>query len=476
MNKNIRFIRQFLIAPKGEDVSLADFSMFEFCNYNVFAHNSLDVTFADNHEFGGKFCLIGYVVDFENISHGNLEILNGVAKARSANDIAVSLKKLSGRFVIFANFGEMYYVFHDACGLRTVYYQNCNNYFVIGSSTEIIRAVTRAERGMRYDLYMSSTYANENVEHYLPSGCSLYESVRHLVPNHYLDILVDRQVRYWPDTAISSLSPDEAAEAAANIITNSILALSKRAKLALPMTAGWDSRLLMALSKSIANELFLYTLKYGFVTDESADICIPHSMINRFGMTHNIIDCTIEPDDDDFKYIYESNSCPSHNVWRDIAFGIMKAYPSDMICMKGNCSEIVRCFYYPSGVHTPVEDHLRIVSLERGWGDLEFIVDEIANWFNSSNELCKSSNVDILDLFYWEHRMGGWQAQGQLEWDVAQEVFTPYSNRKLLEIMLSVPAQFRKRPDYLLYKKIIEESWPELLDYAINPAIVNPKK
>ena len=78
-------------------------------------------------------------------------------------------------------------------------------------------------------------------------------------------------------------------------------------------------------------------------------------------------------------------------------------------------------------------------------------------------------HVNILDLFYWEHRMGSWQAQSQLKWDIAQESFTPFNHRKLIEIMLSVDSKFRQEPEYIFFKKIIQNLWPVLLKEPINP-------
>ena len=76
----------------------------------------------------------------------------------------------------------------------------------------------------------------------------------------------------------------------------------------------------------------------------------------------------------------------------------------------------------------------------------------------------------MFDLFYWEHRMGSWQAQSQLEWDIVQEVYSPFNHRGLLELMLSISTNLRSAPNYSLYKMIIQLLWPEVMRQPLNPA------
>lgn len=72
-------------------------------------------------------------------------------------------------------------------------------------------------------------------------------------------------------------------------------------------------------------------------------------------------------------------------------------------------------------------------------------------------------------MFYWEHRMGSWYAQSQLEWDIVQEVFTPFNSRELLDLMLSIDQSKRKKINPLLYIDAIKHLWKEVLSIPINP-------
>jgi hypothetical protein len=62
-----------------------------------------------------------------------------------------------------------------------------------------------------------------------------------------------------------------------------------------------------------------------------------------------------------------------------------------------------------------------------------------------------------------------WQAQSQLEWDIAQEVFTPFSNRRLLEALLGVPANEIGHEGTALLREIMAVTEPGLLEVPFNP-------
>ena len=49
-----------------------------------------------------------------------------------------------------------------------------------------------------------------------------------------------------------------------------------------------------------------------------------------------------------------------------------------------------------------------------------FAAREYGDWLCETRPLAKKFGYEILDLFYWEQKMATWQAQSQLEFDIAQ--------------------------------------------------------
>jgi hypothetical protein len=107
--------------------------------------------------------------------------------------------------------------------------------------------------------------------------------------------------------------------------------------------------------------------------------------------------------------------------------------------------------------------------------DSPFAARHFGLWLDEASPVARQNRVDILDLFYWEQRMGSWQAMSQLEWDIVQEEFTPFNCRELLSLMLGVDERYRKPPGYAFHRQIIRNLWPETLKEPINPKPLEAK-
>ncbi len=286
--------------------------------------------------------------------------------------------------------------------------------------------------------------------------------------NHYLDVTRAKQRRYWPDRPIAEQGFEKSVKQAADMLEKLMFSINLRYDLAFSLTAGWDTRVLLAASKEIVNDLYIYTLQYRELTKNSSDIKIPISMLNEMGIKHHLFDCKSGMDKE-FHKLYKKNVDLAHDFGAKIAFGMFNKFPQDRICVKGTCTEIIKCENYIRGEYVDICSPNKLAALVAGWNEIPFIVELLDGWLEDAKNVCINSNINVLDLFAWEHRIGNWQAQSQLEWDIVQEVFSPFNYRPLLEIMLGNPVKYRKFPDYLLQQRIINYLWPALLEWPINP-------
>jgi hypothetical protein len=463
---NLKYRRQFLLSPKKCD-QLNDWNHKEFGIYNLYAHPDVELTISGNTNM--DIALIGYIIDPHHPVYTNSDIVNDILKSVNIDDVAKKLYGYGGRFVLIVKQNDDYVIFHDACGLKSVFYTKYRKDIYVASQPLLFKLLISLSEGSKYHSYYESTHVKTDIEHWIPSGSSLYDNVHHLVPNHYLRFSTFNQVRYWPNKKHQNLNFQDAVKKVSSLLNKTMIAADHRFKLALPLTAGWDSRVILSASKPISKDLYFYTLKYRFLTDTNNDIRIPREILTKMGFQHHIIDCR-KTIDKSFSEIYEQNTDIPHLYdWGLIAHGMINDYPSERVTIKGNCAEIGRCFYYKTGTHKEILSEEDVVELIPPWKDIPFIKEQIFNWFNEVKDSKVNMGYDLFDLFYWEHRMGGWQAQNQLEWDIIQEAFTPFNNRELLETLLDVEAKYRCAPNYLLFTALIQELWKETLMAPINP-------
>jgi len=468
----LSFRRQFLFTTT-ECLKLGEWKHNTIDTYNLYVHPDLDHYIVRGEDNQSLVVLIGYIINPEQPEETDHEIVTRLCARESLTEesIARFLYPMSGRFVLIVKTPDKFLVFHDCCGLRTVFFANHDGYTHIASDPLLLGLAIPLIKGKKWDDYQASIHKKENDEHWIPAGGSLYDNVFHLIPNHYLNVSNSEQIRFWPNRKISAYSTDEASQKAALILSGSILAASKRFKLALPLTAGWDSRAVLAASRHVASDLFLYTLQYGALTSGSYDLRIPAKLLSRLGYEHHLIECGKDAYDEEFMSVYMANSAMAHFFdWGKIAFSLYQKYPSDMVCLKGAGAGIVRCNYYSSGKHDPILNSDQLLGLVPGWDKLSFVRESMEKWFIQAKEIHAISSYDILDLFCWEQRVGNWQSQSQVEWDIALEQFTPFSNRELLDTLLGVKTADRCYPGYIVFEKMIVKLWPEVMKEPINPS------
>ncbi|MCB0395331.1 MAG: hypothetical protein KDD36_01680 [Flavobacteriales bacterium] len=456
------------MSPDGSD-ELKAWKHTTIGDYTVQAHPLATLTHIRSEGSDTELTMVGYILDPQRPEDSNEDILHALAKDASLESLSERLYPYTGRFVLIARVERSYYLFHDACGLRSVFYTYKNDKLFAASQPLLIGKQVPLEKGKQFTDYQNSSYKKQTIEHWMPAGCSLYESVKNLVPNHYLDVANRVQVRFWPVKRIGQVSMEEGVEKASELLAKTMIAYRTRFKLAVTTTAGNDSRAILSASKAIAGDVFFYTLKYRNLSPDSNEIKLPRKLLGNLGYQHHVIDCSqsIAPE---FKTIYEKNTdMPHWNDWGLIAGGMRKDYPADHVSIKGNCAEVGRCFYYKQGLHPTVRSYEYILDLIPGWGKIPFVKARVAEWFEEMKPISKNYGYQVLDMFYWEHRMGSWQAQSQLESDLVYESGTPFNNRQLLDVILSVDPDERCKPGYPVFKEIMNHLWPETLSVPINP-------
>ncbi len=415
--------------------------------------------------------LLGYILDPNNPHASDSDIINSllqeVCNCSSLDSFFECTYILGGRWILIVDNGQEIRLFHDACGYRQVYYTDTSFSRAIwcASQTGIIAETLNLEMDGEAQEFIKVVKAIDT-EYWWSGDTSPYKEIKHLLPNHYLNLGTGLSQRYWPDRNLEGLSLEESVEKNAAILKGLVKSAHKRFDLALTLTAGRDSRLILAASKEICNDIFYCTLMYWNLHEDSADIKIPSRLLSGLRLKHTVIKCPTFMEDE-FEKIYKRNVITAHDVYGTIAQGLYDYYPQERICMKGNAIPIVKSDY---GYRLSETDRKNITvqiltKLIKKEGNI-FVTKALENWLSGAR---KVYNIDILDLFWWEEREGNWQAMSQTELDIVQEVFVPFNCRTLLTNMLSVNEKHRRPPAYKMHKMLITYLWPELLGKPINP-------
>jgi len=438
-------------------------------NIHLSVHPDLEVT---QSSFGPiQLTLLGFVVNPFEPMKSNQEILDDLVKGTTEfNEVLQKTDPLGGRWVIIYKDNQSFNMLNDPCGQRQVYYHKNNEHNILcGSDPAIMNHFVTLEKDISLemnDFINSPIYAKK--ENSWIGSATIFKGVEHLMPNYYLNINELKSIRFWPNKPITKLDLEKGVDLASEILKGSLLAISNRHKLALAVTAGWDSRVLLAASKDIKDNVtyFVSVTKEEESEKDFPDLVVPKKLFQQLEIPFYVQKCDIELPSR-FKKRLESNVAMARiNIPK--TKNIYKSHLDfdGMMSINGNASEIARARNQPILPYKVTGANLSKLRL-MGYRGIKYVENRLDEWINGIGELCKDNNLNIYDVLYWEQRMGNWGALYPAEQDISIDQFSPYNNRLLLTTLLSVDVKYRIFPKYTLYYKIIEKLWKETLQQPV---------
>jgi hypothetical protein len=461
----LRLRRQFLLAPQTAQPFLGWHSCKTRRSY-IHHHTDLPVTQCRKNE--AVVTMIGYAIDPNDPLATDQRIVERLAEsATELESVIGATAQMAGRWVLLVEHDDFDILLHDACGLRQVFYSDHTNRaaFCASQAATAAKVYDVSEDPEATEGFLKTRFALTNPEFWWPGDSTQFCGVRCLLPNHYLDLRTRQAHRYGLGKKVRRKSLSHAAKHGAELLASLIRGVAQRYPLALPITAGWDSRALLAACRHVGASPYCYTLRMGALSVTHQDVAIPARLLGSLQWDHHIMDCQ-PPAPSDFMTLYKGNADPAHDEACSIAYGLSRAYPEGFISLSGHCSEVARCYYRASLSTEPItpETLAKITQMD----GTPFVLAQFRRWLEGAAPTAKQSGISLLDLFYWEQRAGRWAANGQAQWDLVHERFTAFNYRPLLLTLLSAHERHR-RPAYPLYRRMIEGLAPEVLREPINP-------
>ena len=462
------YVSQFILGPAFVE-RLADWQKIVVAGQiKLTVHPALACTqIADG---ARELTLIGHILDPFTPEATNADILRALLRhVTSREALIAATDRFGGRWLLIAVNSNESFLFHDALGLRQAFHTEPAEIGALwvmsqpGLASEVL-SLTPDEQALDY---VDTQTFRRTSEYRFPATASTFRGIKHLVPNHWLDLKTGKSHRYWPLVPLEILTPEAAIDRLGALMSGLIRAAATRFDLALSLTAGLDSRLVLAAARGVADRLSIMTLRQGRMPDHHADIEIPARLLKRLGLPHEVVHATstMTPE---FSMHFKRNVYLAHDHYGHDAEAILKHYGRTRAALTGSAAEVGRC---PFRAKLPHADHVLFTPELLAWLEYSsthpFLVTHFREWLTDASQ---QSHVKLLDLFEWEQDYGSWLAMTQLEFDSAwREIFTPYNCRQVLTTLLGVAEQYRKAPDYLLFRRAIQKAWPELLLEPINP-------
>lgn len=290
---------------------------------------------------------------------------------------------------------------------------------------------------------------------------SAHRGVERLLPNHYLDLSTWEAHRFWPREGEFRFgtSVEEASEIIATAMTGFVEAAARQFRAAIALTAGFDSRLIAAASRSVSDQLEAFTLS---PEDPGIDQILARELAATLSLRHRLV--PIQEATDEQAALWDR--CVGHTV-REVN---RRLHPtlSNLdyeVILTGMYGEIGRSRLYRQDTAT-INDTVATPELVVSRLTLPLdrdLASNVARWLDGLSWLPCSV---ILDLAYNELRAGSWaMAQSPIQKALQMELL-PYTQRSVQNAFMSVPPQ--DKGTTALFDVCARRMWPASMDIPVN--------
>lgn len=460
--------RQFVIAPKPVAV-VPNWVTVEIPHVGFLYHCPELRVASTTDAQGNMWYLLGFAVQTDPDKPNPID---QIATA-TPDTIHDTYQSWAGRWVLIGD-GKLYM---DAAGLLGCFYSLKQT---AGGTQELWISSSAA---LLVDLLNIDATPVRSIAHavgidwYTPPQ-SRFKSIRRLLPSQILDLtsgaLLARRLMPQPS---ENLSYEAVLDRAQTILVN---ALRQAARLSdtlwLPLTAGYDSRLLLATACYAGVPVKTYTHGNKYMHD--ADFTIPPKLAAAAGVEYALH--AGGPFSKDRAAAYDRHTA-GHCVDRDryfISHGYFNWCRKGDRILHGGCFELGRCYFWDRfpgpGVVSTLPDAQHIVAGFRDMFNPSLVqganpallqaIEEWTNWASCT----PNEELDWRDRCYWEQRLAGWLSSVLQSLDLIDaECFNAANSHVYFAHVLKVPEAKRYTSQHQV--DLIKRMAPELLAFPFNP-------
>jgi len=417
-------------------------------------HPSLPVIEIQSHTEARLGWMLGYPIDENRELLSQSVVYEQKVESSTPSQFEMWLYRLGGTFIAIFITPQVSRFYLDAGGaLPAVYHPESQT---VASATTLIDAAEPDES-------LVKAMGIPKLSNWYPFGLTSKKSVERLVINHYLDLVSWTSHRHWPtgETETNANDYEAIVQEIAQTIRHNIEGVAKKYPLYLALTAGKDTRLLLACSKDFLDKIIFYTFRYPDAWGE-LDSTIAAEIAGRFNLNYQVYEPRYATERQQEAWLERTGRC----VWGRVLTYHTSNYQLDpgrpsLIGKPGGTGQTYFYNKLGAGLNTKLtaKEILNLLHFPQ----TSQLVDRANQWLQS---LAEYDAFVILDLLLFEQRQGCWGGPQQYgnNWNIFQTF--PLCHRKIYDLLWQVPRQYRIEAK--LGTDLIESQWPELLEFPIN--------
>lgn len=405
--------------------------------------------------------IIGLCVDSHSEIHRN-EIADWIIS--QPYESVVSLfnicNRFAGKYIIMYRHQDELFIWGDATCSIQINYSFYKEDICVSSVDNLVALYF----GFEVSDYSKMIREGSDLSQPLPNDLTMFDDVKALLPNHYLDISNKKAERIKLN--VRQTTSNEKINLILNntidLVSNIVKEYNQEYSLVCPLTSGYDSRVVFSFLRDVVTDLQCYTFQHAGFTKETGDIWVAEKICETFSNKHTIIEDMVAPASftEELKKIignYHSNYTIDLAYTYNSAFYGKALLNGDIIdqigkSLLGNTipTFLANAFYFQCKIH----NHSVLSRKE---------LNEYLHTVKYNNEF----NY-IFDLFAMENRCGRWASQGQMIYSICGiNSLNIFNCRELILQWIALPRKLRTKK--IIHNAVFSARDKKLMNIPFNP-------
>lgn len=422
----------------------------------VFNYNN-EVLCTQTEDANSSIIIYGRIMDSRDAALTEQDIAHDLLKAKNSSQLIELTEYMAGRFIIIYKNRKDFILLPDATSSVPIFFSVIENEWLMASDQKSIA------ESLNLPLSDKSSEIKSQAEEQqpLPYDISMYEGIKIVLPNHFLNVKWQRATRFFPKAKLEQRTMDDVIKETITLTQNVVDNYMADADLIIPLTAGKDSRLILSFFKNYQDRIQLYTFDHQPGENEPDDIKIPRQLTNKMGLSYHVFPRE-QMDEKTYKTFVSQLSGTQNRRILENALTLSKAELKTKRFVTGDIIPIVKSNF---GKKLPEKLATTNYLVTKTHNYSTENKKMIRQWLKEVKSHAHDNNVSIYDLFFWEMRLGRWLPNNMSNYDTMSDPVLIFNNRRLIESWISIPRE--KRVDTDFHEQIISRLWPELLDIPL---------
>ena len=297
-------------------------------------------------------------------------------------------------------------------------------------------------------------------EGWFPAGQTAHTGVERLLPCHYLDLSDWTAHRFWSIAGIAAGSPPrDSLRTLAELIRAQMEALiATPRRLALGLTAGRETRTLLACAKPFVDKIDTFTVVGA--DRHMLDSVVARRIAREFKFRHRELQRRSATPAQRERFVRRGGHCygDSNSWFHPSGWPIAESH----VMVGGTGGEVARAFFWRASDKKDTEITPQLLVSRLGLPQAPSLVESLAKWLAG---LPPMNAFQILDQAYLELRMGSWHGV-QFCCNPTITRISPLLTFPCVEILLALPEEWKRQSRFV--DDVIRTNWPELLHIPFN--------